>query len=147
MRFLIQPSAQNRDSYELGPNHTKLFQSAPEALHTWKETAWPHYFTAWVSSAGKTSPTGISHLNLCLLTLVLLSCTMLKSLALFSPCHPCGYWQGAARVSPNHLHYRVNKPKFLCPPSQCKHFSYCPSWWPLLKTLLKSGAIISSLSL
>lgn len=129
MRSLIQPPAQSRHSYELRPSHTKLFPVCSWNPTHMGETAWPPYFTAWVSSAGKTSPTGISHLNLCLLTLFLLSCTMLKSLALFSPCHPCR--QGAARVPPNHLCYR-NKPKFLCPSSQCKHFSYWSNWRPIL---------------
>lgn len=62
MRSLIQSPAQSRDSYELRPSHTKLFP-----VWSWNpahmgETGWPHYFTAWVSSAGKTSPTGISQL-------------------------------------------------------------------------------------
>lgn len=98
--------------------------------------------TSLFHCTGKT-PTAISQLNLCLLTLVLLSYTTLKSLALFSPCHPCRYWQGAGRVPTNHLCYRVNKPKSLFPSSQCKHSSYCPSW-ALLKTVLKSRVIIQS---
>lgn len=107
----------------------KAFSSLLLKPHTYGRDSMTSLFHCLGIISRKTSPTGISHLNLCLLTLFLLSCTMLKSLALFSPCHPCR--QGAARVPPNHLCYR-NKPKFLCPSSQCKHFSYWSNWRPIL---------------